>query len=125
MLFEAIACFGTGILAFYIYRKFYRQRLFKRLGIPGPEPHWLFGNVFQLFQKDRHLIMSKWSAKYGPFFGYYLGADPVLVINTPEAVEAVCVKQSSEFQGHAVCIYLSPSNKIKNYMTFLDYSNPT
>ena len=89
---------------FFVYRRFFCHSVFKRAGIPGPKPHWLFGNVRELFTKDRHLVLSQWSGKYGPVFGYYLGGKPVLVVSTPEAAEQICIKQFASYQSHFVNI---------------------
>ena len=103
MLAECITLAIIWLSGFFCYRKFYCHRYFKNLGIPGPEPHWFWGNLDKLWTDDRHLVMSKWTELYGEFYGYYEGPTPVLVTTSLEAVERIGIKQFSDFQGHNVC----------------------
>lgn len=61
-------------VVFWINRRRHRQGLFKRIGVPGPEPGFLWGNWMQL-KKDRlkvryimvdtFLTTSRLTEKYG------------------------------------------------------------
>ena len=94
--------FLTSGLCFFLYRR-HKAHYFKRHGMPGPEPHWFFGNLKDLWNtKQKHLLFHNWSKKYGKFYGIMEGPIPVLVTSSPEAVEQICVKQYSNFQGHKV-----------------------
>ncbi|XP_075533652.1 cytochrome P450 3A8-like isoform X2 [Dermacentor variabilis] len=53
----------------------YQHRLFRRYGIPGPQPNFFFGNWMQLKQ-DRLRVMDNWIQKYGKVFGFYEGEVP-------------------------------------------------
>ena len=98
----SIICFGLA--SFYLYRK-KRHQFWKDHGISGPPPHWLYGNMHQLQVPNRHKVMDEWSKIYGEFYGYYEGPDAILVTSNLEAIERICVKQFSDFQGHNVNIF--------------------
>ena len=99
-----VTALGGAFVIFYCYRKFWCHRYFKARGVPGPEPHWFWGNTKELWVNDRHSVMQQMANKYGDFWGYYEGPTPVLVTSNLEAVERINIKQFSEFQGHSVCI---------------------
>jgi cytochrome P450 len=55
---------------------------------PGPIPWPFFGNSLQL---DKFFVnsLTEFGRKYGPISSFYIGHDPIVVLNSPEAVQEV------------------------------------
>eukprot|EP01023_Acetabularia_acetabulum_P063030 TRINITY_DN7861_c0_g1_i12.p1 TRINITY_DN7861_c0_g1~~TRINITY_DN7861_c0_g1_i12.p1 ORF type:complete len:314 (-),score=30.87 TRINITY_DN7861_c0_g1_i12:2214-3029(-) len=58
--------------------------------VPGPNPSWLFGNLFSI----THLAqdMTAWAHAYGPVYKFFLGGRPVIVVNDAELGRKVFMK---------------------------------
>ncbi|XP_078001010.1 cytochrome P450 3A29-like [Glandiceps talaboti] len=70
---------------------------FKKLGIPGPKPLPLVGNMFELISNGMAKKDVEWTKKYGKLFGIFEGRSPLIVVSDPEMVKQICVKKSSSF----------------------------
>ena len=104
----------SKVSLFYLYRK-YRLKYFKKLGIPGPDPHWFYGNLGELWSTDsRHILISNWTKKYGKIFGYYEGSTPVLVISDVEDIERLCIKQMNDFPRRVTLPFAPDPHKFPN-----------
>ncbi len=77
-----------------------KQTLFQKLGIPGPEPHLVFGNLKDFKVKGMKYAMQEWREKYGPLYGYYNGVEPHLVVSDPALAQQILIKQFSKFHSH-------------------------
>ncbi|EDV25281.1 Cytochrome P450 3A17 [Trichoplax sp. H2] len=69
---------------------------FKRLGIPGPKPTLMFGNLLQVGSGE-HLLHLQWSQQYGKIFGLLFGRLPVIFVADPDMIKAITVKYSQNF----------------------------
>ena len=100
-LLLGVVCGLFGIVfAFFLYRKYVAHQFLKSLSIPGPKPHWLFGNVLSLVEEGtRHLVIADWTKNHGKVFGYYEGPKPTIVISDVNLVQQVFVKQFPNFHG--------------------------
>lgn len=49
------------------------------------------GNFLQL-KKDRVQVMSNWFQKYGKYFGYYYGRQPIVVCSDLDTIRQILVK---------------------------------
>lgn len=85
------------IILFWVLKRRRQLRLFKDLGIPGPEPEFLWGNLRQI-QVNRIEVLNRWRQQYGNKFGIYFGAEPFLVILDPDMVHECFVKKAAIFQ---------------------------
>ncbi|CAG7828176.1 unnamed protein product, partial [Allacma fusca] len=94
--------FLTAFVVWLTYFIWSRKRVlnqWKRLGIPGPEPNFWFGNAKQLpyGRLDVLSVLEGMSRKYGRVFGYYIGLRPQLQVTDADIVKEVFVKQFSNF----------------------------
>ena len=88
------------LLATYLLHMKRCYNYFKRLGIKGPEPTFLFGNVSD-FVRTKRISMSirNWSEQYGRIYGYFEGHTPVLVVSDPDILDEIFIKHFSKFHS--------------------------
>jgi thromboxane-A synthase len=93
-----LAVFLTLIAHVLRKRRCYFQ-LFQKLGIPGPKPNILWGNMKELRGGPLPLmdVMTKWEAHYGPVYGFFSGTRPSLVIKDLELVKEILVRNHTAF----------------------------
>ncbi|KAL3215763.1 hypothetical protein MRX96_051280, partial [Rhipicephalus microplus] len=75
---------------------------FKRIGIPGPKPNLIWGNLAEYHSTDVYKIIGKWIKKYGDTFGFYDGDVPFIVTQDLDLIEEVCVRSFSNFTGRGM-----------------------
>jgi len=98
-----VVIFLTLLLIYWIQLLRYRVQRFKfftTLGVPGPKPSIIFGNLRQLrFSSSRNLlqVMSDWGAKYGSIYGIYGGVRPTLIVQDLELVKDILIKNARAF----------------------------
>ncbi|XP_013415692.1 cytochrome P450 3A29 [Lingula anatina] len=91
---------AIGLSCLYWYKRKRKQNIFKQMGIKGPEPNFLFGNLHQLGEeKLLYQRYREWTKQYGKVYGYYEGSTPVLVTSDLEILKQVFIKQFSNFHG--------------------------
>ncbi len=76
-----------------------KQSLFKKLGIPGPEPHLIFGNMKKVYAKGMKFAMQEWREEHSPLYGFYDGVKPHLVVSDPALVKQIAIKQFQKFHS--------------------------
>ncbi|ESO89830.1 hypothetical protein LOTGIDRAFT_124462, partial [Lottia gigantea] len=81
-----------------IYRYItWHHGLFKKLGIPGPEPTFM-GQLTKysgaVGEMDRELMKT-----YGKVVGYYHGRTPVLNVGDPDLAKEICIKHFNNFSS--------------------------
>ncbi|XP_066516422.1 cytochrome P450 3A56-like isoform X2 [Hoplias malabaricus] len=77
-----------GLLLLYIWP----NRFFRSLGIPGPSPLPLLGNMLE-YRKGFHAFDMECFQKYGRVWGIYEGRTPVLCILDKTLIKSVLVKE--------------------------------
>ncbi|ELU14194.1 hypothetical protein CAPTEDRAFT_220559 [Capitella teleta] len=94
---------GVAVLmVFAIYRdRKKKHNIFRKLGIPGPEPHWWYGNLKQLRSQTRlaHESLDEWSRVYGTTYGYYEGPTAILVTSDLNFLKSVFIKNFNKFHA--------------------------
>ncbi|RUS73984.1 hypothetical protein EGW08_018252, partial [Elysia chlorotica] len=71
--------------------------IFERLGVGGPKPSLLTGNLGELRGKGQFQCMQDWTKKYGKVFGFFEGYTPVLAVSEPALLREVLLKDSQNF----------------------------
>eukprot|EP00112_Aurelia_sp_Birch-Aquarium-sp1_P017610 Seg4099.2 transcript_id=Seg4099.2/GoldUCD/mRNA.D3Y31 product="Cytochrome P450 6B7" protein_id=Seg4099.2/GoldUCD/D3Y31 len=78
----------------------------KKLGLPGPTPWPILGNLVQIMleKKGMHIYMKHAIEKYGKIFGMYFLKAPSIVIYDPEILKQMFVKDFDKFHDRPVSI---------------------
>ena len=78
----------------------------RRLGLSGPRPMPIFGNLVDLFWDfgEMHLTFERCVKKYGRVFGMYFMKDPSIVVADPQILKEVMVKEFSSFHDRPVSL---------------------
>ncbi|CAN8004875.1 unnamed protein product, partial [Ixodes hexagonus] len=81
-----------------------RQRfsIFRDLGIPGPTPSFLSGNLSELIRRGAADAFDEWTRKYGDLVGFYNGGTPILIIKNLDLIKSVQIKDFENFHERGV-----------------------
>lgn len=103
MIFYFILCVLVWTLALMVplvllwaIKRRRQHGLFRRHGIPGPEPHLYWGNWMQL-KKNRLEVMNQWIKTYGKVFGMFMADQPYMVITDVDIIRHILVKEANLF----------------------------
>uniref|UniRef100_A0A8C5G4X6 unspecific monooxygenase n=1 Tax=Gouania willdenowi TaxID=441366 RepID=A0A8C5G4X6_GOUWI len=88
--FMALTLCSLQLYAYWTYGTF------KKMGIPGPKPVPLFGNMLAYRQGFLNFDQDNFR-KYGKTWGIFDGRQPVLCITDPTMIKAVLVKECYSF----------------------------
>lgn len=105
----------AGIWWLYTWRKM-TFSLMKKLGIPGPEPNLLWGNMYIIWKKGLAPTCHDWLQKYGDIVGYFNGIMPGIVLRDANLIEKVFVTNFKSFSGRQIMVVASknlPFNKLR------------
>lgn len=84
----------------WVLKRRHEHSLFRRHGIPGPQPDLIFGNWDQL-RVDRLQVMERWIQEYGKVFGLYMAEIPYLVVSDVDLIKQCLVKESRFFRDRS------------------------
>ena len=94
-----IGLFST--LIFLVVRSYLTTFSFwRKRGVKGPTPWPFFGNSLELIFGVGDQIDIRDGKKYGKVFGIFQGQKPVLIVNDPEILEKIYIKNFSQFMDH-------------------------
>ncbi|XP_033625471.1 cytochrome P450 3A31-like [Asterias rubens] len=86
-----------GILAAWLaWSTYSRRTYYAKLGLKGPPPLPIFGNMFH-FRDGVHIAIQKWTKEYGRVFGIFRGSKKAIITSDLEFVKEVMVKKFSNF----------------------------
>ncbi|KAK8774589.1 hypothetical protein V5799_010878 [Amblyomma americanum] len=91
--------FGLGVClvtALFIWRRNHFN-YFKKIGIPGPEPNLIWGNLREYHSMEKYKVLGKWIEKYGSVFGFFNGDAPFVVLSDLDFIEYVYVRNFHNF----------------------------
>lgn len=112
MSLTVTSCFVVFIvvlITLVIKRRRNEHQYFKRIGVPGPIPHLLWGH-YDKFRENHIYWLEKWAKEYGDFYGIFLGSKPFLVSTDVEFAQNVMVKHFSNFVNRAPVLELERSD---------------
>ncbi|XP_078674333.1 cytochrome P450 3A8-like isoform X1 [Branchiostoma floridae x Branchiostoma belcheri] len=112
---------------FYLYAVRPMQAL-KKLGVSGPTPLPLIGNLHHTIQAGLYNIEAQayGMATYGKVYGVYNGRVPVLVISDPEMLREIFVKQFHKFTNRApegMALDVKPQSRMLTQLLDEDWKN--
>lgn len=116
-MFAAVLLAILVALLFSLYR--WRKRtfsVFKELGIPGPEPSLIFGNLLEIWTQGMGPSARKWLKQYGDIVGYYNGVIPGIVLRDPELMKRIFINDFQYFTGRQIMAVVSkniPLNEVR------------
>ncbi|KAE9546717.1 hypothetical protein FO519_010071, partial [Halicephalobus sp. NKZ332] len=98
-----------------IFRRYKRLQLAKKLGLDGPKPNIIFGNILEYakvyFQKGlpyTPLVMNDLHKTYGDTLAFYLGVDNLRISTTnKDFIKEVYIKQFSKFTDRELVTLLT------------------
>lgn len=107
-LFEILCSTAALLLAVYYYListfDFWKSR-----GVHGPRPQFFFGtmkNVILMKQSMGDYLKDKYNEyKDKSMFGIFANREPMLVINSPELIKDILIKDFSKFADRGMVIY--------------------
>ncbi|XP_037507676.1 thromboxane-A synthase [Rhipicephalus sanguineus] len=109
---------AASILILLVHWYLKRKQLFnyfKDLGIPGPEPSIITGNMNELRKKTPIVAYREWIDKYGKVVGYFNGSRPVLLVADLDLLKMIQVKDFQDFIDRSLLFQCkrppSPHNK--------------
>ncbi|KAL5022796.1 hypothetical protein ScPMuIL_001951 [Solemya velum] len=83
-------------ISLYVYSS-RKHRLFKDMGIPGPKPVFLLGNLMWWVKKGLVQTDMELTKAYGKVYGTFNGVLPSLIISDPELIKEICIKNFHDF----------------------------
>ena len=91
-----IAVLSLALILFY-RRRVRQMSVLKRNGIPGPKPHFIFGNLFEMRSLSPIERQKAWIERYGKIVGCYSGAKPIVLVADPELAKNIQIKDFQYF----------------------------
>lgn len=96
---------SAAILSFLIilaiesyYRTKKLHRIFKEVGIPGPEPEYLGGNFRQILKlQETCNPLTYWTKKYGKVYGLFMADFKVVVVSDLDYAKDIFLESKSVF----------------------------
>ncbi|XP_077486201.1 thromboxane-A synthase-like [Amblyomma americanum] len=88
---------------------------FRKLGIPGPTPNIIFGNILEMYRKSPAKAYREWIDKYGDVVGYFNGYRPVILVADVDLLRQIQIKDFNDFSDRGLLFQAkrppSPHNK--------------
>ncbi|CAF1405453.1 unnamed protein product [Rotaria sordida] len=84
------------IFAYYVYN-LRTNNIFRRLGIPGPAPIPILGEMFNVMRKGLYANDVDLVRKYGKIIGIFDGTTPLILLSDPDLLRNVLIKDCNVF----------------------------
>ncbi|XP_067663398.1 cytochrome P450 3A24-like [Haliotis asinina] len=88
---------STGILVAYINFMSWHHGVFKKLGIDGPPPRMIVGNLMTILRKGMHGADLYWTQTYGKVVGIFMTRLPMILISDDDMLKQIMVKDFNLF----------------------------
>ncbi|XP_037522267.1 cytochrome P450 3A29-like [Rhipicephalus sanguineus] len=112
MLGTLLLSFIIAFSTWFIIQRKRRLSFFKNLGIPGPTPSFLSGNLSELVHQGPLVICKEWLEKYGDIVGFYNGAHPFLIVKDRELIKKIQIKDFNHFHSRGMSSGFERSHQI-------------
>jgi len=100
LTFILLVSIFLSLLAIYLLHIKQCYSFFKKLGINGPQPTFLLGNLADFVRTKRVSIsIQNWTSQFGRIYGYLEGHTPVLVVSDPDLLHNIFIKHFSKFHS--------------------------
>ncbi|KAH6944297.1 hypothetical protein HPB50_002613 [Hyalomma asiaticum] len=108
-----VAAVAVVVVAWLQHRR-RQMSLFKRYGIPGPEPSSIIFGNWKEFRRNPLEVTTEWIQKYGKFFGFYVGEIPYVVLADLDMLKHCFVREAHIFRDRMPMIL-----EVKTFQTSL------
>ncbi|XP_076323547.1 cytochrome P450 6g1-like [Tachypleus tridentatus] len=92
------------LFTIWILRRRKHFNSFVKLGIPGPKPNLLLGNMWELYWKGPLSCLQRWIDQHGKVFIYFFGMRPVLVVMDLDLLKEIQIKDFMDFADRPVLL---------------------
>ncbi|XP_077559272.1 cytochrome P450 3A14-like isoform X3 [Haemaphysalis longicornis] len=93
----ALLILSTSLVVTLIIWRRRHFSYFEKLGIPGPKPNIIWGNLREYHSMELYKVLGKWRQKYGDIFGFFNGDVPFVVVNDLKLIEEIYVRNFQNF----------------------------
>lgn len=116
--FLSLVLVVTILCSIYAWRK-KKFSYFKEMGIPGPQPSLIFGNLLEIKKRGAAEMFEEWIKKYGNIVGFYNGAIPFLLVNDLDLLKKVEIEEFHNFaeRGRVIEVQAVPDIRQKLIVT--------
>ncbi|XP_077559268.1 cytochrome P450 3A4-like isoform X2 [Haemaphysalis longicornis] len=94
---SALLILFTSLLVALLIRRRWHFSYFEKLGIPGPKPNIIWGNLREYHSMELYKVLGKWHQQYGDIFGFFNGDVPFVVVNDLKLIEEIYVRNFQNF----------------------------
>ncbi|XP_075557325.1 cytochrome P450 3A31-like isoform X2 [Dermacentor variabilis] len=91
-----------ALATWFVIQRKRRLSFFKDLGIPGPPPSFLSGNLSEIIHKGALVKFKEWLDKYGDIVGFYNGVHPFLIVKDLELIKKIQIKDFNNFTSRGM-----------------------
>ncbi|KOX72547.1 putative cytochrome P450 6a20 [Melipona quadrifasciata] len=109
MAYLEVLCAVIAVFLAFCYYSTSAFGFWKNRGIPGPKPVFFFGNsmdiIFSRYSTAVYLYKVYQEFKSEPMFGLYMRRSAILVLNDPELIKDVLVRDFSTFSDRGLIVY--------------------
>lgn len=73
-----IIWFISSYVGYLLYKRYRGFQLFREMGVPGPKPHFISGNMNELKHGTKSPATTglRWQNQFGKVYGYFRGTLP-------------------------------------------------
>lgn len=106
-LTDVLALVTITLVSIYFYVTLYTYSYWKRLGIKEIPPSFPFGNFGSSFMQTTHMglyLQDVYKKSKEPYVGLYSGLKPMLMVNDPELIRLVLIKDFQNFHDRGMYI---------------------